>query len=366
MPPVVILTSAVGLGVYIPALLIRRQLQGLGVAVGVEVLEDLYTPRQQASHIAHAEAHHANFALAQMAHRMARDVQDCLDGERVGQCLRRWADRGCRHFIVWSGFWLPVLERYRRLSGLPLEIDHCRIDAEISASFKVHADLAPRGREIWLWHGAAGRLVHEIPVSEAAPLPFDRRSSRLAVHGGGWGIGTYRERLAELGQAGFALDVVLHGDDEAAALRPGDTGYRLRPGWRAWQRDDAGELRFPPMERLDATGFEPLPEPSSHHGFYEVIRRDRAIVSKPGGCTLIDSLASATPVVLLEPYGYAEARNAEIWRALGFGIDYGEWRAAGFDPAMLERLHRNLLGHAGRGIDYPRDYALRLRRGAGA
>jgi hypothetical protein len=331
----------------------------------VEVLEDFYTPTRQQSHIAHAEAHHADFALAQMAHRMARSVLDCLDGERVKDLLRHWSEQACRHFIVWSGFWLPVLERYRAFANGPLEIHHCRIDAEMSASFKVHADLAPLGREIWLWHGAAGRLVHEIPVSDDAPLPYARRPSRLAVHGGGWGIGTYRERVAELGDARFALDLVLHSDDEAEMLRSGDTGYRLRPGWQAWQRDSAGDLQFPPMDVLEAGDTTPCPEPADHHGFYTVIRRNCAIVSKPGGCTLVDSLASATPVVLLEPYGYAEARNAEIWQKLGFGIDYGEWRAARFDPAVLKRLHQNLLDHTERGVNYPRAYAAHLLREQG-
>jgi hypothetical protein len=63
--------------------------------------------------------------------------------------------------------------------------------------------------------------------------------------------------------------------------------------------------------------------------------------------------------VLLEPYGYAEQSNAKIWEHLGFGIPYATWRQTGYDAAVLERLHANIVARI-RGIDYPRAYSERL------
>lgn len=359
MPRVTILTSAVGLGTYIPALLVCRQLRHYGVDADVEVLEHYYLPGFQQRHVAVAEAHHASFALAQMAHRMARTVRDYLDGERVQRCLLGWAEADCRHFIVWSGFWLPIVERYRTLTGWTIQVDHCRIDAEISASFKVHADLDSLGREIWLWQGDTSQLVYEIPVDRRAPKSFLEREPRLMIHGGGWGIGTYRERARELSNAGFDFDLVVHNVLEGSGLRDGDNAYRLKPGWRAWVRNDAGEFQFPPMDRVAGYGAT-LGVDADYHGLYDLIRNSQAIISKPGGGSLIDSLASGTPIILLEPYGYAEARNSEIWQKLGFGIRYEDWRETGFSRNVLERLHRNLIEHTARGIDYPRAYADQL------
>ena len=88
------LTSGVGLGLYIPALLIDRRLRRRQIDVDVEVLEGYYTPDYQRAHLAQRDAHHANFALAQLAHRMARDVERCLDGDRVRPLLERWRQRG--------------------------------------------------------------------------------------------------------------------------------------------------------------------------------------------------------------------------------------------------------------------------------
>jgi len=360
-PAVTILTSGIGLGVYIPALLIQAQLRALGLTADVEVLEGYYTPQRRAAHLAHKAAYHADFALAQMSNRMARDVQGCLDGDHIGALIQRWKDEGRYRFIVWSGFWLPVIERYRQSAGdARLHVDHCRIDAEISASFRIYPDFAASGREIWLWNWSEKRIVHEIPVSSDTPIPFCDRKDRLVVHGGGWGIGSYQNAASELEHTEYALDRVIHDPNELLPSRPHDRSFTVDPAWHPWTRDSAGAHEFPPMgEVIDPTGIN-WTRNADFHPFYDVIRRSKAIVSKPGGCTLIDSLTSATPVVLLEPYGSAERSNGRIWEHLGFGISWSSWRNTGYDVSVLEELHSNMMARARSSIDYPRAFASEL------
>jgi hypothetical protein len=357
---VTILASAVGLGLYIPAMLIAHHLRRREINVDVEVIEGYYTPSYQRAHVAHREAHHANFALAQLAHRMARSVEHCLDRDRIDTLLERWRQNERRHFVVWAGFWLPIIERYRQmLRGGGLYVDHCRIDAVISASFRLHGELDACGNEIWLWDGARQRIVHEIPVTDAPPVPFEARTNRLVVHGGGWGIGNYRATIPELADAGYSLDVVVHALAESAGQKNGDRAFILDPDWSPWFGNGEEEPGFPPMcEVTDRVVVARLSN-ADRHPMHDVIRASKAVVSKPGGCTLIDSLAAATPVVLLEPYGYAEQSNAKLWEHLGFGIRYGAWRETGYDAAVLERLHANIIARA-RGVDYPRAYSERL------
>ncbi len=66
-------------------------------------------------------------------------------------------------------------------------------------------------------------------------------------------------------------------------------------------------------------------------------------MSKPGGGTLLDSLWSATPAVLLEPFGAHEQRNADLWIQLGYGISFEDWQNQGFAPEVLQELHEALL-----------------------
>ncbi|MFL5282063.1 MAG: hypothetical protein ACJ8AW_14020 [Rhodopila sp.] len=367
-PPVTILTSGIGLGVYIPALLIQRQLAGGGIDADVEVLEAWFTAKSLEQLVAYREACQRNFALAQIGHRMARSVESDLDRARLDALLDSWAGQGRTNFIIWSGFWLPVLEEYRRrVPHLAVRRDLCRIDADISASFKVHRDLEGDGTVIWLWHGAEKAIRHEIPVLADVPLTFAERPRRLVVHGGGWGLGTYGKMLPMLARAGYGLDIVIHDPTQRQRHGPEDRFYVLNPDWEPWQRDESGRYIFPPVGLVGDDGQMRYSRNDTFHGFHSVIRQAMGIVSKPGGCTLIDSLAAATPVVLLEAYGYAEQANAGIWEELGFGLPFAAWEAAGCSEEALRRAHQALIARGRSRTGYPGSYAARmLAEGAGA
>ena len=361
-PQLTILCSGVALGVYIPALLLESHLRRLGMRTDVALLEDLYHPDARASLERLRETFHDRFDLARMAQRMTRTIQPQLAPERAEALLRAWDRDGRRAFVVWSGFWMPLLETYRALRApQPVHIDICRIDAAVSPSFAGYPTLSPDDREIWFWNGQAGRLEYELPVTSEAPIPYANREDRYVVHGGGWGLGEYRDAAEALRARGARLDRVIYRLDEAG---PGETcrDFMVQPGWRPWLRPAGTRLEFPPFGEVRADGQGPFRSRETCHELYRNIRRCRAILSKPGGGTLMDSLASATPVVFLEPYGQAEQSNADLWIHLGFGVSYGEWARSGHDPEILARLADRLAGRPRTTIDYPRDCAEHFRR----
>jgi len=360
-PPVTVLTSGIGLGVYVPALLIQRQLEGLGVAAEVEVIEGYYSDDSMRRHIALREACRKNFALAQMAYRMTRPVLDNLNGQAIEALLDRWAAERRAEFIIWAGFWLPLLEDYRRrVPGLRVRRDLCRIDAEVSASFKVHHALEGDGTPIWLWNAADMALHHEIPVTQEAPMAFAAREKRLVVHGGGWGLGAYSDTLPALSHAGYALDIVVHDPAERRVFGPGDRCWTFDPTWEPWHKDEAERLAFPKVGAVAADGSVSYSHSEAFHGFHRVIREAMAVVSKPGGGTLIDSLAAATPVILLEAYSPGEQANGVVWERHGFGVRFDEWAAGAFDPAALARAHAALAAHRRSPGGYPATFAAEL------
>lgn len=352
--PLTVLTSAVGLGVYLPALLIQRALSGQGVAAEIEVIEAQYRPEKQQAHVASRDAQQRDFALAKIANRMVRDVADCLDAARVQRLFAHWAGQGRDRFVVWSGFWLPLLDGYRRYSGLPLKLDHCHIDAAVSASFRIHSQFADAGRDVWLWNWDRRELGHRIAVGTRPARPYSQRDATLVMHGGGWALGTYLDTLSELSRADYGLNVVVPQAQAPLPRRERDRHFALDAEWRAWIRNPGGGHDFPPMFELNNDGSRVALDNAGHHAMHELIRDAKAIVSKPGGCTLIDSLAAATPVVFLEAYSASEERNASIWRHLGFGISYEDWRSSGFDEDTLRGLHENLLSAQDQGTDYIR------------
>jgi hypothetical protein len=242
---------------------------------------------------------------------------------------------------------------------LRINLDLCRIDAVVSASFKVHRELERDGVEIWLWRAPDKTVVHRIPVTSEPPVPFTARDNRVVVHGGGWSIGTYAQTVEPLKRAGYKLDIVVHDPAERSRFGAGDRCYMLDPDWEPWHRNAAGRHTFPPMGLVEEDGRITYRTNDRFHNFHRAIGTAKAVVSKPGGCTLIDSLAAATPVILLEPYGYAEQANADVWAHLGFGIPYAAWKAEGFAGAAVERAHGSLAAWPTRSMGYPQHYAAR-------
>jgi hypothetical protein len=351
--PLTVLTSAVGLGAYVAALLHHALLRNAGYRVDVEVVEGWFTDHHIERHLMHQKAFHRDFRLALAGRRMAGSVEGRLDDERVNRLLTAWRGDGRARFFVWSGYWLPVLERYAAcMTDARIELDFCFTDAIESDSFRVHHE--PAGvlrREVWLWNWRRRALGRRLSVPAGAPLPFAERSRRVVAHGGGWGLGTYIDVLAELSRAGYALDVLGPGSPDWEGRGPHDRRYVSDPEWHPWVRNAAGDLTFPPLGEVRPDGEvryrSELRFPVAHVN----VREAMAVVSKPGGGTLLDSLAAATPIVLLTPWGEPEAKNGALWEELGFGIDFQRWRKTGFDHRVLEDLHHRLLEVGEQDID---------------
>jgi UDP-N-acetylglucosamine:LPS N-acetylglucosamine transferase len=81
----------------------------------------------------------------------------------------------------------------------------------------------------------------------------------------------------------------------------------------------------------------------SYSAYTDLMRNCAAIISKPGGATLNDSLSYGIPFVMLEPFGDHELQNSNYWEACGFGIQFAEWKAMDYSGQHLEEIYRRLL-----------------------
>jgi hypothetical protein len=349
---IAILCSGVALGVYVPGLILRRDLRARGVPAEVFVLEELYPEDKRAALARSKVAFHQSFRMAVAGHRLARDITPLLDEGAVESQLDRWREQACRTFVVLSGFWLPLLDRYAATALTPLAVELCHIDSIDSPSFRVNASRAERYRRRRLLDVGADRIHCAIWTSQAPPVPFGQRPQRFLSHGGGWGMGTYAERSVELAQRGLALDVIAYHEDDLRRRAPGGRSFMIDPAWHPWHRDAKGEHGFPPFSEISPDGPAAFRAPSEHHDGFSLARESLAMISKPGGGTLLDSLAAATPVVLLEPLGEHEQRNAELWERLGFGVPVDRWLESGCSREFLEQLHLNLVAARGSVADY--------------
>ena len=178
MTPLTVLTSAVGLGAYVAALLHQAQLRDVGHRVDVEVIEGWFSDEHIARHLMHQEAFHQDFRLALAGRRMAGSVEGRLDDERIRRLLTAWREGGRNRFCLWSGYWLPVLERYAAcVPDTPIELDFCFSDAIESDSFRVH-----QSRQAWCDKSSGCGTTGGAPSAGVSPCPrvlrFRSRSER--------------------------------------------------------------------------------------------------------------------------------------------------------------------------------------------
>ena len=152
-------------------------------------------------------------------------------------------------------------------------------------------------------------VLYSIDTNIDPPLPFDARKRRLVVHGGGWGIGTFQQRIPSIESAGYGLDVVCYAESEAATFSAGRRYFMDDPTWRTWHRNRVGEHTFPPFGEIFPSEPVAFAAQIGCNGLHRIIRGAMGIVSKPGAGTLIDSFGSATPLIMLEPFGPHEERN---------------------------------------------------------
>lgn len=337
-----ILCSGVALGVYIPGLLVNRDLNKKGVSSEVFVLENLIVENKKNKINKNKEAFHKSFKVAKMGQKIAGDIMDSVGDYELEDLLNRWRKDDIREFVVVSGFWLSVIERYiNRYPGIDIKCHCLHIDSNISPSWKkvnINPDYCTSE---YLFSYDEKRLVQDIVVSEDEPIPFSERENRLLIHGGGWGMGTYQSKIPELIEQGIPLGIVAYNVSEIKE-DSNNKYYALDERWSPWMKNSKGLYQFPPFAEVKYNETPKFKFKEEYPGLYDITRNVKAVISKPGGSTLVDSLSAATPIITLEPFGEHEQKNADLWSELGFGISYEEFKKINYKMEVLEELHNNL------------------------
>jgi len=315
-----------------------------GAATQVVVLESLFPEEKQKKILENKTAFHQNFAVAKMGQRMGRDIGPNLDPQQLKQLNESWIRDERRLFIIFSGFWMPLVEAYRqRITPVKVWAHQLHVDAAVSASWKNVVNAYGGYQPIWLFNYAARQLYYQLADHQEPLVPYSQRPYRYLIHGGGWGMGTYQSKIPVLEAAGLDLDIIAYHSQEAAAPKTGQRYFMVDPEWSPWHKNRSGQHEFPPFGEIKPGAVPQFRNRPDSHELLQLAHNARAIISKPGGATLLDSWAAATPLVMLEPFGDYEAKNAALWQELGFGIPFSEWEAAEFAPELLEPLHQNLL-----------------------
>ena len=346
---ITVLCSGISLGVYVPGVLMGYQLNSRGGDAEVVAFENILLEKTRQNIPKTKIAFHRNFQLALMAQKVAgkTNYDTSFDPNLIANLLTKWKNEGRKRFIAISGFWIPILEQYIEEieeSGFQdVTVDLCHMDSAYSPSWKMYSTTHPAFRVIRPMNSDTNSVDYSIRITEDEPLPYTQRTDRFLIHGGGWGVGTYQSKIPELVARGIKLDVIVYEERDLQNRFPGNRYFMIDPAWKPWEKDATGRHQFPPFGEVTDSGEVTFQNNPAYPEVYDLIQHSRAIISKPGGSTLLDSLSSATPLLLLEPYGGHEKKNGQLWQSLGFAIPYQEWINADCSLTLLEKLHTNLL-----------------------
>ena len=330
-----LLTSGVCLGAYIPAVQLRSALSGLRIRVYLDVLEQHFSATDQQRILGTRDRYQQSFRTAlagRRLHGVLNHSVDVTDDERL---FALWRERRISRFVVLQGQWMAVLSRYLKFAGdNSFAVEALHLDVQDAPSWRAAREQSSNAWSICdeqRWLSEDGAVHFRIGDDRRAPLPFATRRRALVVHGGGWALGDFVEQSRRLSEH-FDIELLAGSKETPPFASTNVRVHTIPPDWAPWNA--TSERPYPPLGPAD---------PGQTNRFHEMSRLCVAVVSKPGGSTMLESIATATPIIFLRPCGEHEEANARAWIRRGFGMAMEDWERSNFSIDALERMHLALI-----------------------
>ncbi|TQF72756.1 hypothetical protein [Pseudoalteromonas luteoviolacea] len=341
---VLILTASSGLGSFAPALRLSAFLRAQGGETHLYCLEQLFCEdalnRHQVTQSRCRESFRTALLLQKVVENGGADLNQVIDPDKLATMIHLWQQIKFTRCIVFSGFWLSVLFEVQSQFVPVTTIDAIHMDAVPSTSW-LHAQgvkqkLAISVRDIYLFKENRNDVFPLFPI--AKPIEWEARSGRVLCHGGGWQMGNLSALSESLKCAAICSDVIVSADATISSSIH-QRVFKTDPGFKPWSRADA-------LPELKLCAAKNLIDPEPDLDFDQLAASAVAIITKPGGASLLDSFNFATPLILLPAFGEYEVHNAQTWQSLGFAVTFEQWQSSNYSLELLHTLHNNLLNQS--------------------
>lgn len=341
--PVRLLASGMALGHYVPAVLLNDRLRRQGRRSCVHVYEACLPAARRDAVTRTRDRYQANPQAARIGQRL-HSVLNAGGPDTPGPAAAIQLPPDSASIVAFSGQWAPVIED---LKIDPARVTLVHMDIEASPSWSQHDAFVARlvragAQALWLSRlDPRGRFL----LLDDGPVPGTwgerKREPSILVHGGGWALGPICEAGALLAARGWKPHLLLGSRPPLSPAPQGMEQYGAPPGWAAWDAEPGRP--YQPLLRIGPDGRGERYSNGAAHDVLDLAGRSQAIVTKPGGMSLAESLMTATPLLFLEPFGAHEAANARAWVGHGFAMAFDAWREAGCQPEALRRMHERLV-----------------------
>jgi len=333
---VIILTSIIGLGVYFPALMLYKKFERRGIKARILTIEKLLTAEKRNIFLKTKEAFKLNDKLAMIASYMPITLEDKFDEMQINKIFDEWKTNPRSEYICFSALWLPLLSEYST-SINPINLSCVEIDCSTASIWKQYREynhMIKKSYKIW-----GDKLNYSFELEDLGIIPYNNRREEITIHGGGWDLGNFISILSFFDTYDYKLNLILNSDkrhDDISEAR-NIVIYQNDQDWNPLN-DDV----FPMLRIISSSSSQRIIEPNSYPAILNVISQSLAIISKPGGMSLVDSLITETPILFLDPIGKNEIHNQQIFEKLKLGMTFEEWKNSNFSNRLLQNMNKEL------------------------
>ena len=311
---IAILSSCAGFGTYTPSLLLRDELNDINVDTTVFVYETFLSETKKQQFIKYKENFHKNFRYAKIASSIACTFIKQSD-DNFNEMNIKFHDFD--KYVVMYGLWLP------RLVEAQISINKViclHLDVVNTPSWDAVEEINNKINNIWML-GKDGKL----PKFRFKNYTLQVNSKNIVVHGGGWGIDTFKNRLNDIDKR-YSLNVIFSSYEECINKY---TSFYIPINWMP----ESYNLEYPPLKNYIN---------KENVSFNEICMNSLAIISKPGGGTYLDSLRFCIPLIYLEPMAEHERLNLVQFEKLGFCCSFDEWKKADYSIDILKSIKQKI------------------------
>ncbi|QHI35466.1 Processive diacylglycerol beta-glucosyltransferase [Kordia antarctica] len=333
-----VLTSLFGFGVYFPARITANSLKTVGFDSEVLLIEHLFTDAKRKTFEASKIAFSKNYKLAKLATKLSVDSSDMFDPDKVEILFKRWEAAKVSEFLCFSGLWLDLLSLYSK-SNPQLSVKLCRLDAGDAVTWRMNDEVAIQETYSFLDLNE-GKINYKLSIPTLHYIPFGERKQSVVIHGGGWGLGNFLETTQQLPE-NLIKRILVKDFSKYVSQKKNTTFYMNDPNWDPIN-NGFGVSHFPRLGEIISTDTILYSNNNDYHSALDLIVDSKAIISKPGGMTIVDSIITGTPLIYLDPMGENEKGNQILIERLKIGASFTAWQHEKFSIEMLLEFHENI------------------------
>jgi len=332
-----ILTSLFGFGVYFPARIVANSLENAGLDSEILLIEHFFTDEKRKTYEDSQTAFRRNYRIAKLASKLSIDSSNMLDLEKVETLFKKWEEENVSEFLCFSGLWLELLSLYVKINP-QIRIKLCRLDAGDAVTWRVNDAITIQKSYSFL-DLKVEKINYKLSIPTLNAIPYHERAASFVIHGGGWGLGEFLEITKQLPQKSIKRVLI---KDFSNYVPNTDTRYYMNdPAWDPIH-NSSHLSHFPELGEIISEDNILYTHNKEYHSVLDLIVDSKAIISKPGGMTLVDSISTGTPLIYLDPMGENEKGNQVLIERLKIGTSFDTWQKANFSDKMLIEFHENI------------------------